>query len=289
MLTRAATNRSPIVTRLAIATMLLSLNGCAAIYGRPHETDPNTPQEVENKQLIAQCAKDPDKRSCRDAIVYQRIRVIDRDFFEFANSVRVESTKLSLLTDLAVLGLSGAGATAPAAAPVLAAVAGGLTGAKEAIDKDTFYEKTMPALLAAMEAQRHEVMVKIETGLAGPIDKYDLNVALTDIESYRRAGSIDGALMQITHDAGETIAKADDQIAQVRKGSFLKDKAGDALRAFWKPDGKTIDKKNETALRDWMAKNDADGVSITFFLRNGNFKDARLKAARDLELPELGE
>ncbi len=276
---------------LILVVALLAASGCMAIRGYPNETNPDTAMERENQKLNAQCLALPspdDRRSCRDAVVHQRLRVIDRDFFEFSNKIRGEATQLNLMADLAVLGLSGAGATAPAIAPVLAAVSGGITGAKTAISKDAYYEKTMPALLAAMEAQRKAVLVKIEAGLALGTDKYSLAVALTDVEAYRQAGSIDGAVMQITQESGDNITKADENIANIRTGTFLKDKAGDALRKFWKPDGKTINAANDAALRDWMRKNDIDDASVTFFLRSDVFKDARLKAAKDLKLPEFG-
>ncbi|PSJ17310.1 hypothetical protein [Nitrosomonas supralitoralis] len=55
------------------------------------------------------------------------------------------------------------------------------------------------------------------------------------------------------------------------------------LRKFWKPDG-VVDRFNENRLKQWLKISGIDPESITFFLRNKAFSDARKKAVEDLQL-----
>lgn len=60
--------------------------------------------------------------------------------------------------------------------------------------------------------------------------------------------------------------------------------AGEALRLFWKPDGRTIDKKSAVVLKDWMKANGLGRVSMTVFVHGNEFADMRVKAVEDLKL-----
>ena len=58
----------------------------------------------------------------------------------------------------------------------------------------------------------------------------------------------------------------------------------DTLRRYWKPDGSVVNKQNERRLKEWLRSNGFDPESVTFFLRNEMFTDARQRAIVDLEL-----
>ena len=60
-----------------------------------------------------------------------------------------------------------------------------------------------------------------------------------------------------------------------------------ALRGFWKPDGK-IDRANEAKLKRWLRDRGFDEDSLTFFLRNDLFGEARRQAVRDLGIAGSG-
>jgi hypothetical protein len=57
----------------------------------------------------------------------------------------------------------------------------------------------------------------------------------------------------------------------------------ETLRNFWKPEG-VINRRNERRLKDWLKSNGLDSGSITFFLGNELFSDARRRAVSDLGL-----
>jgi hypothetical protein len=71
-------------------------------------------------------------------------------------------------------------------------------------------------------------------------------------------------------------------------GTFSFDDAAKKLRAFWKPDGKTIDSGNQKKISDWMQRYGlrTETGDITMFLYNDSPLDqqARGQAVKDLKL-----
>ncbi len=74
------------------------------------------------------------------------------------------------------------------------------------------------------------------------------------------------------------------KLEETLKGSYLKDIAGDRLRKFWKPDGKTINKENESKIEGWIKQNLESQVSIISFIRSRTFREERAKAVKELIL-----
>ena len=58
---------------------------------------------------------------------------------------------------------------------------------------------------------------------------------------------------------------------------------GELLREFWKPGG-VVNRPNEIRLKQWLRANGIDQESITFFLRNEIFAEARKNAVAELKL-----
>lgn len=128
-----------------------------------------------------------------------------------------QGTEASILTDWVVLGLGGASAVTGGAAAkaALGAAITGVTGAKVSFDKNAYFAKTLPALVASMQAMRKEVLLRIRKGLELGDDKYPLTQALVDLEDYYNAGTIPGAITGITASADEASRKATEELKVV--------------------------------------------------------------------------
>jgi hypothetical protein len=280
---------------LVLALPALSVAGCSALKGFPQRSgDPAAQLQRLDKYFAPDILDqyneekpEAEKRAFRDEVVNGQIRAIDIHFNNFVQGVSQESVQTNLGTDVLLLGLNGAAAVASAstAKTVLASIATGVTGTKTAIDKNVFFEKTMPALVAQMEADRKMVLVNIRTGLTLSTDKYPLFQALVDLDDYYIVGTIPGSIAGITKTAGASAAASDRELRDIVVG-YQADAAGALLRAFWKPDGKTIDKVHQTTLRDWLKSNGLDDLSITTFLIGDKYSDARSKAVMDLKLSQ---
>ena len=62
--------------------------------------------------------------------------------------------------------------------------------------------------------------------------------------------------------------------------------SGELIRKYWKPDGKDINKENDSNIKDWMRDNglNTSPGSLTMFIYSDDLKDLRNKAVKDLGL-----
>jgi hypothetical protein len=142
----------------------------------------------------------------RDEIVYARIRAYDIEFGDFERKLYGDANSVSLGSDLVGLVLAGLTATTGSAATksALGAAQAGVIGADTAITRDLYYQRTVPALLAQMEADRLIAKAPIVAGIKLPDTEYPLMRAYTDLEAYKNAGSIPGAITAINQNAANT-------------------------------------------------------------------------------------
>src|SRR6185436_14302547 len=109
-------------------------------------------------------------------IVRARVFAIDVNYHDFERSLSSEQKMFAVGSDLVVLGLAGAGTLAKSTRTKtrLAAFSAGVLGARESIDKEIYYNKTLPAIVAQMQASRRTVYANIVAGLARNDDDYSL-------------------------------------------------------------------------------------------------------------------
>ena len=288
-----------ILMKISLIMMLLIvpvfLNGCASVSGYPDRS-----YDLKAELAALDMYHRPDivntyngkegeaKKDYRNEVVNARLRAIDLHFSIFEQELARENIVGNVGVDWAVLALGGATALAPLSATksILGAVSGGITGAKGSVDKNIFYNKTMPVLLAKMEALRKEVLVKIREGLTKNTSDYPLTQALIDLDDYYKAGTIPAAVIGIAVTSGESIKKSGDEIKNILKGKYSVSKEGELLRKFWKPDGDNINPVNQEKLKDWL-KSKGIIASITFFIDSSElFWSAQKVAVKDLNITE---
>lgn len=211
---------------LSLLFASLALGGCASFTGYPTRAISPADQWKEidkylKPEIIAEYDKKTgeEKKRMRNEIINARILAIDIRFAEFLEELRKEGIGYGTATDWTVIALSSAAGLVGTKA--LSVTAAGLTGAKASFDKNAYFEKTMPALIAQMVAHRKEVLRDIQKGLAFSLDEYPLNRALIDLEGYYNAGTIPGALTEIAKTAGEAAKKAEKEIIVFRDEQFI--------------------------------------------------------------------
>ena len=215
-----------------ILFLLVVLAGCGTMR------KPGFPrQSYDEKKLIKQleneyppslvdkyyaATNEPDRRAIRDKIINGRLSLMNLHYNQFVSQFSVTKQTLDTTADITELGLNLAttavgGATTKT---VLGAVSAGVTGSKLAIDKNFFFEKTVPVLVSSMNAQRKQVLLPIMTGIGRSTDEYPLAQALSDLDAYYFAGTFVGALQAMQADAGVKENKAEISISQIRNAAF---------------------------------------------------------------------
>ena len=150
----------------------------------------------------------PERRSCRDLITYARMRYIDLRYATFRQRVFAEVNGASAATDITVLGLNAAGTLVGGATTksILAAISGGLVGAKGIINKDVLYNAEIQTLILKMDADRTAVRLRITNNLKQNEEVYPFEAAELDTGDYYRVGTLPNALITLQGNAAATLS-----------------------------------------------------------------------------------
>jgi hypothetical protein len=259
---------------------------CSAVQGYPDSPENTTvvlqrlkgqfdPNSDAEQEYYGHCPRETcppltieRQRQLRDFIVYSRLRAYDIEFDEFERSLFQDSNLMSTGSDLAVLALNGLAATTGTAQikSGLSAASAGIVGAQGAINKDLYYQRTLPALLSQMTANRSKIELDIFGGLRQPDADYPLARAQIDLDALGRAGSVPHAIAGLTQQAVDENAKTQARIDSLRVGVQSHTKASQTLLAWVFPNGpvdangKVIppDPTRVNAIQDWMQRDKVD-------------------------------
>lgn len=188
-----------------------------------------------NQFYLAATNGAPDEfvEAARHKFIAGRLVMMNIRYIQFIRKTTSEKQLLDSAADILALSLNLAGASvgSSSAKTVLAGIAAGVTGSKVVIDKNFYYEKSVPALIAAMNAQRKQALIPILEGDRLGIEDYPLDQAVTDLHNYYFAGTFLGALQAIQADAGVKEAKAQVAIAKITESDVARTRA--LTEAVW--------------------------------------------------------
>ena len=223
---------------LIVTLLVFALAGCASIRGFPERPESASKKlaELQEKFFLPdtnvleefeELDDSTEKRKYRDKVVYGRLLALDMQFSLFKEAIYEEGVFSNLSFDIlgVAVGVAGAITSGADASRILSALSGGISGAGTAIDKNLYYERTLPALIALMDANREKIRAEILRGLTQSVVAYPLGFALADLELYLQAGSIPGAVAAVTATAGETKTKSEKKIEIVRDKAFVDPRA----------------------------------------------------------------
>ena len=211
-----------IIAALAISVWCGLLIACAPLVGYPNDPE-NTAATLDRLAPYFNGAAEADylattdpglRLAKRNALVLARMRAYDIEFTDFEKRLYGDGNAVTLGGDLVALAPTGLVATTGNAATksALGAASTGVIGAKAAIDKDLYYQKTIPALLAQMEADRLKALLPITAGLKLSDADYPLMQAYIDLNAYQSAGSIPAAINAVNTNAGNAKENAQNAI-----------------------------------------------------------------------------
>jgi hypothetical protein len=139
----------------------------------------------------------------------------DLQFSAFEESLFGDTRKGSFTATLATLGLTtAAAASSGGGSQVLSGIAAFIIGGREAFQKEVLNERTIIAVHTAMRAKRAQVALRIRTGLGRSIAQYPMELGLADISEYYSAGTVLGALVDITENVGAAAQKAEAELQE---------------------------------------------------------------------------
>lgn len=205
---------------LLISTMLFAAGGCGhAIRGGPASTlNTSVGANNENLPLAGRELLAATSDAQRNDVLNARLVLIDQSYETYVVALRHDKTVMDLATGLAGLAIGVAGTLSDGVAAKTNYAAAGtlLTGGTAIVDKTLFYEQTVLALVAAMDANRTQVRLAIETGMTKGLDVYSGPDAFRDLQAYERAGSLLAAVTYISTTSHGIQSDAEADLKNVR-------------------------------------------------------------------------
>jgi hypothetical protein len=193
---------------LLFAAALVLLQGCSSFQGAPSW---NPSAETAGDKLFDEYVKKFFKPSSgetavsvRNEYITVRMAQIDRSFLDYKQGLYTQRVGSAVGIDFATMLLAGAGAAVSDVGTKTGASAAAalLTGTKTSIDKNVYFDRTLPAMLAQMDALRAEQRAQLYAGALLPADRYSFSQADADLTKYRDAGSVISAIAAVTKQAG---------------------------------------------------------------------------------------
>ncbi len=285
---------------LLLVWVFLPVTGCTTLDGGGPV--PSFDIEVDLKELETHFSSDVAIKTLyeggvtsakRDKMITGRLVMMNLRYLQFIKSLNAEKQFIDTASDILVLSLNIAGTalTGETVRTVLSASSAAVVGSKTAVDKHYYYEKSMPALVATMNAQRKLVFVSILRGVSKPLEVYPVEQAITDLDMYYHAGTLIGAINAINLTAGEQEKVANEDIKNVtraRINALVSPTAREQVKSI----GDAIDKNTDFAkakavlvtlgddLKNVNNNNDARKLLIAG-LRERRYDDVKVKEMYD--------
>lgn len=221
-----------------------------------------------------------ERQRIRNDLINGRITLIDIHFNEFLQHLHEEGIGLNVFADAIAIGLGAAGALASGGtSQILSAATAAVIGTKESVDKNAFFDQTMPALMTKMIAQRKSVLVHIRDGLFNKTDaQYPLAQGLAELEEYYYAGTIPGAITGVVQSAGEEAAEAEKDLLRVISLKVASDSTVALEKMLYDAQDNLLkDKAKDLKARCWPKAEVPQTTVLVEFMNNPEFETHRQK------------
>lgn len=199
-----------------VVGMAAAVSGCASFDSMPEpifQADATVATVTKTYPfdgvVQAMAGQDADFRKVyRNRVAASYMLAVDARYFEFRRNLSRNVKGGNVAFDFALLGLTGGAAIWEKAATELAVAATAVAGARASLNRELYFERTLPALMSLMEAQRLDVRTSILRGLSQSEDQYTVQELFADLARYEAAASIDGAIQKASEIAGAQVLQS---------------------------------------------------------------------------------
>lgn len=142
-------------------------------------------------------------KSERNAILGELMYVIETEHGDYERRMRFDHTAWGIITDFALLGLTGATAVTGGAETkaILGAIATGVKGAELSVNKRLFQDQAIEAIQAEMRAAQAKKKAEIIDRMRQSTGIYTLELGLADIVQFYHEGTLTRAFQNLVGDA----------------------------------------------------------------------------------------
>lgn len=279
-------------------TSLFLLTACDSVQGYPQDPDNSTAVVASfDPAWDAEYSFSTDseaRRRYRDLIVLNRMRTYDIEFDNFERGLYGQGNSIAVVGSLATITMGAVGGVAGAAVTkaALNVASGAVTGAEGAISKELYYQRTLPALISQMEANRTNAKVSILIGVKQPDSVYPLVQAYADLENLKAAGGIPLAISNVTQAASNSQQLANAELDKLRDVTFTPSSSIRVIEAWLQTDGPvSATNPNLKRLVSWMNNDKTNPnlgkIPIGTFLSDASLESDRQRAIKDLHITSI--
>ncbi len=296
--------------------ILVALASCAVFSGCGQQQRPGFPaQSYDQKQLIedletkfdlpTKIRRYYDQKPAlalselkirRNEIIISRITLINLHYNQFVADASFRRQMMDFGADIADLGVDLATTVVGSAATktILGAISAGITGSQASVHKNFYFEKTVSAIVATMNASRKQALIPILTGQQRGVDSYPLGQALSDLDNYYFAGTFLGALNAILLEAGENEKAANTRIDRIRHGRFTQTITTHVIERWLWPNGPPtsaeptplVNQDGVDRLNAWLGQPanliEGEKLDMATLLYEAAFEDVRQRVIQEL-------
>ncbi|MGB5484312.1 hypothetical protein [Parasphingorhabdus sp.] len=233
---------------LVVALGAIGLSGCTTMRGAP-ENVLDMPESslivsgskvATREEVIAHYVRQDvvGKQEFRNRVIDHYMGLIDKQYDKYSSRLFSEGIELALGFDAAIIGLSSTAALFEEVADDLATVIAGFAGIQSSINKNLYFDRTLPALIVTMDAERANVETELLRQKGSPVTEYTIEAAIRDLRRYQQAGTLMRAITNVTETASEekAIAERNAKLARLAVFGCTPDaeliRAGDNVRGF---------------------------------------------------------
>lgn len=139
------------------------------------------------------------RRAWRDVVVGAHLSAIDAQYDKYTSDISKDFRGTNAGSGILVLALNGVSVVSgQSASRGLAAGSAFISGSTATINKDIFFQRSLDAMLAAMDLNRARVRDRIFQGLRSSPDEYSLVQAFADLHDLERQGDVNSAIKQLS-------------------------------------------------------------------------------------------
>lgn len=210
----------------------LLTGACASFEAMPRPvTEAMIRPEFRDEAVMAEMSRLTDmeaKRELRNRAINYRLGLADDQYAKFLVALGIDAKASNLGLDLGVTALSSVGSVVTKGANEISAGVAALTGARGAINRELYYEKTLPAIISSINANRLRAKTDILRHLRNDnVVQYPFEQAISDLKEYRLSAQLDLAITQITTESGQRQGAAVEEYRNATKSCGPNEEVGD--------------------------------------------------------------
>lgn len=234
------------ISRVSVACALsLALSACTSFRGAPttpsvaHDSATSIANEHVEEILeeYSSYTTDEQRLAARNELVTARMFLIDDEYHQYEKSILSEVRGTGFATSLLALFLTSASTVVGGnqAKTILSGGATAILGGKEVFDREILLDQATRAIQTQMQSSRKVIEARILTKLDTPYAKWGFWTALKDVEEYRQAGTLAGALKAATETAAVGTVEGQKRIDDYVTAAFDTSASAEILRAYLSP------------------------------------------------------